>query len=524
MIEEEKTKAPVPICDRCHNLLHHNGGTPTHHPSINSLEELISSSPFKYNHIYHVIDAADFPMSLVSNLTHRLHVASMRTQNRRSKHRRFSGNRSAEVSFIITRSDLLAGKKEQVDSLMPYLQDVLRRALGYRDKLSRLGNVICVSSKRGWWTKNLKESIWQRGGAGWMVGKVNVGKSNLFEAIFPKGRARMNVSLELDAAPTATSSQLASIQSSGRKNLSESRQSKASSQLPPPQVETNYPVMPIISALPGTTVSPIRVPFGSGKGELIDLPGLRRGELEEYVKPELRQDLIMKSRIVSERFIVKPDRSLLLGCLIRITPVTPELNFIMHPFVNLHPHSTATDKAAEIHSGARESGISSVAEKHAGPKMASAGKIRLKWDVTKKFAGPLTTKSAAAFTPEQLPFIVFGVDVLIEGYGWVEVVAQVRRKAWNEAQRISRVGKHNAWPPSANNSTVEGDTAPYPEVEVFSPEGRFIGSRRPMGASLFQRKRPVAATRRKTRPRMSMKSVRGRRVPGTPAGSSTKAA
>ena len=496
----------------------------TYHPTILALEELISSSPFKYNHIYHVIDAADFPMSLLSNLTHRLHIASLRSQNRRSKHRHFIGNRSAKVSFIITRSDLLAGQKEQVDSLMPYLQDVLRSALGYRDKKSRLGNVICVSSERGWWTKNLKESIWQEGGAGWMVGKVNVGKSNLFKAIFPKGRTLMKGLLELDAAPAATSSQPASTSPSDQDDPSESTRSESSSQLPPAQAETMYPVMPLISSVPGTTVSPIRVPYGNGKGELIDLPGLKRGELEDYVKSKYRPGLVMNSRVVARRKVVKSDKSLLLGCLIRITPITSDLSFIMYPFINLYPHIAVTDKAALVHSGKRESGIPSVAENSAGQKMASAGKIKLRWDVTKLFAGPLTTKSAVALKPEQLPFIVFGVDVLIEGCGWVEVTAQVRRKAWNEAQGISGVGKHSSTPPSISDGAEKDDAAPYPEIEIFSPEGRFVSSRKPMCASLFQRKRPVEAMRRKTRPRLSMKSVKARRAPGTPTGMAANAA
>jgi hypothetical protein len=75
-----------------------------------------------------------------------------------------------------------------VDVLMPYVREVLRDALGRENKDARLGNVRLVSAKRGWWTKQVKEDIWERGGAGWMVGKVNVGKSNLFEAVFPKGR------------------------------------------------------------------------------------------------------------------------------------------------------------------------------------------------------------------------------------------------------------------------------------------------------------------------------------------------
>ena len=53
------------------------------------------------------------------------------------------------MSFIITRSDLLAPKKEQVDSLMPYIVEVLRDALGGTGENVRLGNVRCVSAKRG---------------------------------------------------------------------------------------------------------------------------------------------------------------------------------------------------------------------------------------------------------------------------------------------------------------------------------------------------------------------------------------
>jgi len=61
--------------------------------------------------------------------------------------------------------------------MMPYLTTVLRDALGRSGKDVRLGNVRCVSAIRGWWTPTLKEEIFKRGGGGWMVGKVNVGKS-----------------------------------------------------------------------------------------------------------------------------------------------------------------------------------------------------------------------------------------------------------------------------------------------------------------------------------------------------------
>ncbi len=149
---------------------------------------MISESPYKYNHIYHVLDAADFPMSLIPQIQRHLELTPQRSQNRRAKTQRYYHGRMAEMSFIITRSDLLAPQKEQVDKLMPYLTEVLRDALGRSGADVRLGNLRCVSSKRGWWTKQIKDDIWNRGGGGWMVGKVNVGKSNLFESVFPKGR------------------------------------------------------------------------------------------------------------------------------------------------------------------------------------------------------------------------------------------------------------------------------------------------------------------------------------------------
>lgn len=74
VIEETKptNDDTVPICDRCHNL-HHNGvGSSIIHPSMHSIQQIIEESPHKQNHIYHVIDAADFPMSLIPNLQYAL--------------------------------------------------------------------------------------------------------------------------------------------------------------------------------------------------------------------------------------------------------------------------------------------------------------------------------------------------------------------------------------------------------------------------------------------------------------------
>src|ERR1700761_3706649 len=111
--KQNDSQIPVPICDRCHNLLHHHSGVPINHPSMRSIEATIAESPYKHNHIYHVLDAADFPMTLIPNLNRHLDFAKLRTRNRRSKSQHWTQGRTGDMSFIITRSDLLAPKKEQ---------------------------------------------------------------------------------------------------------------------------------------------------------------------------------------------------------------------------------------------------------------------------------------------------------------------------------------------------------------------------------------------------------------------------
>jgi ribosome biogenesis GTPase A len=539
----------IPICDRCH-LLHHNGvGTSIIHPSMHSIQQIIEESPHKHNHIYHVIDAADFPMSLIPNLQHALDLPRLRTQNRRSKSMRYIRGRVAEVSFIITRSDLLAPQKEQVDKMMYYLQECLRDALGRSGKNVRLGNVRCVSSKRGWWTKNVKEDIYRQGGAAWMVGKANVGKSALFEVVFPKGRGQKRVNIEnlrkedterpaMIEAPTsfedgevdpfadeesshmvktvAVEPELEAFDVAEQKlNEQPNKENEEpedddeedvifdedenASLLPPAQPETAYPQMPLVSSLPGTTASPIRVPFGKGKGELIDLPGIHRSSLDEYILPEHRNDLVMQSRVTPEQHSIKPGQSLLLGGTIRITPKTDSLVFLMYPFVSpaLNPHTTGTEKAIAIQTGFHPETkepyagtVPSVATETAKQNMASAGTFKLEWDVTKRRAGPVTSRSDGKQKAESLPFTVYSADLLIEGVGWVELVAQVRSKPGMSQ--------------SGSGDDAFGSWSAVPEVEVFSPKGKFVGIRRPLNAWLLggQLKKPVHEQR--PRPRQTV--------------------
>lgn len=474
----------MPICNRCHELLHHSAGVATEHPTLKSIRDIISESPYKHNHVYHVLDAADFPLSVIPHLQRYLSLTPQRSRNRRAKISKFYHGRRAEISFIITRSDLLAPRKEQVDEMMPYLSNVLRDTLGYSSSRVRLGNVYCVSSKRGWWTKKLKEDVWARGGGGWLVGKVNVGKSNLFDSIFPKGRSMALPSVVGQQEQSETLNYLQEMSSLGERFREDSL-------LPPAPLELPYPVMPLVSHLPGTTAAPIRLSFGDGKGELVDLPGLPRGVFETYVHDNHKPDIVMQQRVTPKQFIIKPGQSLLLGGLVRITPATPEIIVLAYPFMPIESRVISTSKAIEIQTQKRLSGVFNISKPDIGDRIAFAGTFPLKWDVTRKRAGPLTSPHGVGLDTRILPFIVLSTDILIEGCGWVELVVQIRKGP----MKID----------DERDGNDHGNVRVFPRVDVFSPEGKSIGARQPMNAWLLGGPKSVPLSRRKGRPRRSMK-------------------
>ncbi|KAG0159747.1 hypothetical protein PDIDSM_7271 [Penicillium digitatum] len=374
-----------------------------------------------------------------------------RSRNRRSTNEKYErGRKLPSLSFIITRSDLLAATKEQVDSKMAYIRTELRAALGRSGREARLGNVHMISAHRGWWTKEVKEEIREHGGGIWVVGKANVGKSSFIEACFPKDSRNVE-KIEEWVQRRRDEKEIP--------NQREATPLDPNSLLPPAPREDLYPVLPVVSSLPGTTVSPIRIPFGRGKGEVIDLPGLERGLLEDFVQDEHKRDLIMTKRIKPERLTIKPGQSLLLGGgLVRITPVNPQDTVMSASFLPLESHITNTQKAIETQAEETPYRGTVIMKEGTGSAMASAGKFDLKWDTTNSNLPTSLAKAVKdrGISVPSLPYRVMSADILIEGCGWIELSIQIRSKRDTE------------------------DEPSYPQVEVFTPNGKHIGSRRPI--------------------------------------------
>ncbi|KAL1859989.1 Mitochondrial ribosome small subunit biogenesis protein [Paecilomyces lecythidis] len=465
----EENSIPSPVCDRCHNLIHHNQGVAAPSPTIYSIRELLNESPHKRNRVYHVIDAADFPMSLIPDIYDALSLQEQRSKNRRAKTAKYlSGKLQTTISFIITRSDLLAATKEQVDSKMNYIRNVLLNALDQDQEDIRFGNVHMISAHRGWWTKSVKDEIKEHGGGIWVVGKANVGKSSFIEVCFPKDSKNLEKLADL-------------LEHDPQQFLNSARNNELplpdeDSLLPPAPREGLYPTLPVVSSLPGTTVSPIRIPFGHGRGEMIDLPGLERESLHQYVREEHQSDLIMTKRVKPERITIKPGQSLLLGGgLVRITPVNIDDVVMAASFVPIETHVTRTEKAVEIQTGERAYAGTNIIKEEAKDTISSAGIFELKWDVTHSHL-PRSAKKLLedqGIPPPPLPYKVLSADILIEGCGWLEITTQVRAR------------------------TTPGVSKGFPRVEVFSPHGKHIGIRSPMEAYEFIAQKKVSDKRKK---------------------------
>jgi ribosome biogenesis GTPase A len=414
-------------------------------------------------------------MSLVDGIYEELGIQEQRSRNRRSATYKYKhGKKLPTITFVITRSDLLGPTKELVDSKMEFVRSVLREKLGISSEEFRLGNVHMISAHRGWWTKKVKEEMREHGGGIWIVGKANAGKSSFVQACIPKDSRNLEKMAELIARRG---------EASPAPSLND-QPAFPDSLLPPAPREDLYPVLPIVSSLPGTTVSPIRIPFGRGKGEIIDLPGLSRGDLADYVQDEYKRDLIMTKRGKPERHTIKPGQSLLIGGgLVRITPLDPDTIVMAAAFIPIETHLTRTGKAAEMQAQERPYPGTNIVKEGTGALIKSAGIFDLKWDVTRSYLPTSIAKAVEdhGIKPPPLPYKVMSADILIEGCGWVELTAQIRAKA-------------------IQNSDGDGDgstesSSHFPRVEVFSPKGKHVEARRPIQSYEFTAKKAAAKKR-----------------------------
>lgn len=430
-------------------------------------------------------------MSLIRNIYDALDLQDQRSRNRRSKTEKYKyGKRMTTINFVITRADLLAATKDQVDSLMKRIRGIILKKMDLRREDVRLGNVHMISAHRGWWTAQVKEEIRQHGGGVWIVGKANVGKSSFIESCFPKD----SKNLEKIAQLLESRKQEDSLGTSNNETLEAAPFLDPDALLPPTPREELYPTLPVVSSLPGTTVGPIRIPFGRGHGEMIDLPGLDRGTLQDFMLDEHKSDLIMTKRInPAEQLSIRDRQSLLIGGgLVRITPKDPpeDCTILAACFVPLETHVTRTEKAIEIQSGVRkyntgggDRGNSVIKPEHINEEATtihSAGTFTLSTDVTLSHLPSMIKKKwdDHGIRPnlDTLPYRVYSTDILIEGCGWIELTAQVRtRRRHQEA----------SW---------END---LPKIEVFTPLGKHIAARPPLETWNFIRDKRKAEKRKR---------------------------
>jgi hypothetical protein len=314
-----------PLCKRCKDIMHHSRAPSLPaYPTIKTLSSLLLSSRHKHNHIYHLIDAADFPLSLERGLRNRLYKDLPKQITR-----------NLTISYIITRSDILFPQREQISSLMSYFKTVIKDFLPEGEKVEGRDSstkLHAISSRRGWDIGTLKEEISQRQGGIWFLGGVNVGKSSLLRDIWPVDGELRPVSLEdaaeFDILPSEADPMLEDWEegNSGNKNI-EDEQQKLDKILAEAQVSENAAkpaihVPPTISEFPGTTAAPIRVSFksagraGKCRGEVVDLPGLERWVgfketgLNRFVRADKHRELLLKTRPNPEQYTIKPGKSM----------------------------------------------------------------------------------------------------------------------------------------------------------------------------------------------------------------------
>jgi hypothetical protein len=140
----------------------------------------------------------------------------------------------------------------------------------------------------------------------------------------------------------------------------------------------------------------------------------------------------------------------------------------------------------------------------------------------------------AGVNPSKLPFQVFATDILLEGVGWIEVVCQVRKSSLKRrsffpsaaasvsandidenvptAESISLEPSSLGALDAASSSHPFGqpESLNYPKIEIFSPDGKFIGQRPCLGAWELWQQGKKQEMKRTGRPRKPMSGTKKR--------------
>ncbi|KAG0128873.1 hypothetical protein HOY82DRAFT_611589 [Tuber indicum] len=516
---DEESNIPPLVCGRCYGIrYHHRASELPAYPTLHTLTNLMQNSPHTQNHIYHLIDAADLPMSLQPGLREHLY------QNLPKPLRH-----GLTISYVVTRADILMASQRQISSLMTYIKKRIKDALPEDEKVeSVVDKIHVISVRNGWGVGRVKDEIRSRAGGVWIIGGINVGKSRFVKEMWPEGGESRPVTREEAEECGILPEGGGGTGVKAVKEEVEKRQRKG-------RYEYSFDplrIAPTVSDVPGTTAAPIKIAYQvsgrSGKvwGEMIDLPGFERwvgygkNGLLKYVRPELRTAVAMNKLVKRRQYTIKAGQSMILGGLIIITPRINSRGgqvVLATPFTNLPVHIASTYKSLKWLEHPEPESVDHLyypapttvplpeslvpgkppkwsksstssppptaglplphhhkitsAPNYKGtpprpeepfippllpPHFASAGVVQITDDVTLQCNPRLSARELNG-----LPYVILGRDVLLDGIGWVELNIQISKN-----QHFRMGGRV--------------------EVEVFTPEGRGVGSRVGMGAAMMR--------------------------------------
>ena len=301
----EESRVPPLVCGRCHGIRYHHraSGLPAY-PTLHTLTNLMQNSPHIKNHIYHLIDAADLPMSLQPGLREHLYRNLSKPLCRQ-----------LTVSYIVTRADILMASERQISSLMTYIKKRIKDALPEDERVeSMVDKIHVISIRNGWGVGKVKDEIRRRTGGVWIIGGINVGKSRFVKEMWPEGGESRPVTREEaeEYGILPEGGESTELKAEGKEGGVEKKKGKMAYEY----FLNPLHITPTVSDVPGTTAAPIKIAYrasGQGRrwGEMIDLPGFERwvsyskNGLLKYVRPELQMAVAMDERVKGQQYTIK---------------------------------------------------------------------------------------------------------------------------------------------------------------------------------------------------------------------------